>query len=85
MIDFRNPFQIILSLKRKKKTEKLPETLALPDVISKMLTDKGCTVNRDGAEEVAAFFVSTCLELISQSQADLRKLQQDIESERKRW
>ena len=68
-----------------KNTTKLPEDAALPDIITKMLVDRGCTINKPGAEEVAQFFISSCLHIIDQHKADLEKIRRDIQDERSKW
>ena len=70
---------------KKPPVKKLPEDAALPDIIGKMLTDSGCTVNKEGLEKVAEYFVSTCLQIVQDGKFGLDKVRRDIESERKKW
>jgi hypothetical protein len=63
----------------------LPEDAALPDILTKMLVDNGCTVNKEGVEALAEYFVSTCLQIVQDGKSGLDKVRRDIEGERKKW
>ena len=65
--------------------EKLPEGTPLPDIITKMLVDSGCTVNRDGVEKLADYFISTLIQAIEDQEVNLNKARRIIEQERQRY
>jgi hypothetical protein len=70
---------------KKPPVKKLPEDAALPDIITKMLVDKGCTINKEGAEAVAGYIISTCLQITQDIKSSTEKVTRDIKDERARW
>lgn len=68
-----------------REIKKLPEDAALPDIIAKMLTDKGCTINKEGVEAVAEYIISTCLQITQDTKFAADKMARDIKEERARW
>lgn len=57
----------------------------LVDVLTKMLMDRDCTVNKRAMEELASFFIATAKSALDEGMGGLEKAQRQLDDEEKKW
>lgn len=83
--EFKKAWKDVWPIKSKPPVKKLLDTDTLPDIVTKMLVDRGCTINKEGAEALAEYIVSTCLQITQDMKAAAEKTARDIKEERSKW
>lgn len=69
----------------KRVIKQVEEEATLVDILTKLLMDNGCTVNKPGVQKVAEFVISSCLQAVAECTSALGKVKNDIESEHQRF
>lgn len=70
---------------RKKPISEIPHDATLVDVLTKMLMDSGCTVNKESMERLALFFTTSGKKAIEEGMIGLEKAKEQLSEEEKKW
>lgn len=69
----------------RKKLQPVNPNDTLVDIITKMLLDNECTVNKKAMEELASFIASFARSALDEGVAGIDKVRQQIDFEEGRW